>query len=68
MFKSKYDAKFPKVNYIGNKEKIASWIVEELPIKEGAVLDLFSGGSSISYELKKQGFKVISNDILSTSI
>lgn len=67
MFKSKYDAKFPKVNYIGNKEKIASWIVEELPIKEGAVLDLFSGGSSISYELKKQGFKVISNDILYSS-
>lgn len=67
MFESKYNTVFPKVNYIGNKEKIASWIVEELPISEGTVLDIFSGGTSVSYELKKQGFKVISNDILYAS-
>lgn len=57
-------AKYPKVNYIGNKEKLASWIVKELPIKSGCVLDIFSGGASVSYYLKKHGFSVIANDIL----
>lgn len=56
---------YPTVNYIGNKEKVAEWIVSNLPIKKGsAVLDLFCGGCSVSYELKKKGFKVLSNDAL----
>lgn len=59
--------KFPKVNYIGNKEKLADWIIDSLPIKNGVVLDGFSGGNSVSYELKKSGFKVISNDALYSS-
>ena len=59
--------KFPKVNYIGNKEKIASWIVDSFPIKEGSVLDLFAGGSSVSFELKSRGYRVISNDALYAS-
>lgn len=56
--------KYPKVNYIGNKEKIAVWIVDNFPLSEGVVLDLFSGGSSISYKLKQKGYEVISNDVL----
>lgn len=56
--------RYPKVNYIGNKEKITDWIIENIPIREGTVLDLFSGGASVSYALKKSGFKVISNDVL----
>ena len=56
--------KYPKVNYIGNKEKIAIWIVDNFPLSEGVVLDLFSGGSSISYKLKQKGYEVISNDVL----
>ena len=56
--------KYPKVNYIGNKEKIANWIIENLPIKNGRILDLFAGGCSISYAFKNAGFSVISNDIL----
>ncbi len=59
--------KYPKVNYIGNKEKIAKWVVDCLPIKCGRVLDLFSGGASVSYELKKRGFEVHSNDALYSS-
>ena len=59
--------KYPKVNYIGNKERVASWIIESLPINSGTVLDLFCGGGSVSYELKKNGFSVISNDILYSS-
>lgn len=56
--------KYPKVNYIGNKEKIADWIIDCLPIKNGVVLDLFSGGCSLSYALKQSGFEVITNDVL----
>lgn len=56
--------KYPRVNYIGNKEKVVEWICENLPIKEGTVLDLFCGGCSVSFELKKRNYRVVSNDIL----
>lgn len=58
---------YPKVNYIGNKEKISSWIVDNIPQGTTSVLDLFSGGASVSYELKKRGYKVIANDSLFSS-
>ncbi len=57
-------AKYPKVNYIGNKEKLVNWIIKEMPIKDGVVLDIFAGGCSVSYALKLAGYSVISNDIL----
>lgn len=56
--------KYPAINYIGNKQKIIPWILECLPINQGTVVDIFSGGASVSYGLKKKGFKVYSNDIL----
>ena len=56
--------KYPKVNYIGNKEKLAKWIIKEMPVKEGKVLDIFAGGCSVSYALKQAGYSVVSNDIL----
>lgn len=61
------EKKFPNVNYIGNKQKLSRWIYENLPIKHGTVIDLFGGGGSVSYELKKMGFKVITNDALYSS-
>ena len=57
-------AKYPKVNYIGNKEKLVDWIINEMPVKSGTVLDIFAGGCSVSYALKSAGYSVISNDIL----
>lgn len=57
-------AKYPKVNYIGNKEKLVNWIIDEMPVKSGTVLDIFAGGCSVSYALKSSGYSVISNDIL----
>lgn len=57
-------AKYPKVNYIGNKEKLVNWIIDEMPVKSGTVLDIFAGGCSVSYALKNNGYSVISNDIL----
>ncbi|EEV24291.1 DamH [Actinobacillus minor 202] len=56
--------KYPKVNYIGNKEKIAGWICEQLPADVKTVADVFSGGCSFSFEAKKRGYQVITNDIL----
>lgn len=55
---------YPKVNYIGNKEKLVNWIIDEMPIKTGVVLDIFAGGCSVSYALKERGYSVIANDIL----
>ena len=57
-------AKYPKVNYIGNKEKLVDWIIKEMPVKSGTILDIFAGGCSVSYGLKEAGYSVISNDIL----
>ena len=42
--------KLPKINFIGNKEKIASWICSKFPKKKLTVFDAFSGGASVSYE------------------
>ena len=58
---------FPKVNFIGNKEKLASWICDNIPQDVSVILDAFSGGASVSYEAKKRGFRVISNDISLTN-
>ncbi len=56
--------KYPKVNYIGNKEKLAEWIFDNIPQDTSSFFDAFSGGASISYAAKQRGYKVISNDIL----
>ena len=57
-------SKYPKVNYIGNKEKITNWICDQFPKDCSSVFDAFSGGCSVSYEAKKRNLKVITNDIL----
>jgi len=56
--------KFPKINFIGNKEKIAKWISDYFPVDAESLFDAFSGGSSVSYQAKLKGLKVVSNDIL----
>ncbi len=47
------DKIYPKINYIGNKNKLSDWIIENMPLKSGTVLDLFSGGCSVAFALKK---------------
>jgi DNA-cytosine methyltransferase len=54
----------PKINFIGNKEKLAEWICNQFPSDATSVFDAFSGGSSVSYQAKKLGLQVYSNDIL----
>ena len=58
-------SKLPKINFIGNKEKIADWICENIPQDVSSVFDAFSGGASVGYALKERGLRVVSNDILS---
>ena len=55
---------YPKVNYIGNKEKISKWICDQFPKNAKSVFDAFSGGCSLSYEAKLRGLEVYTNDIL----
>ncbi len=57
-------SKYPKINYIGNKDKLVDWIIDNLPLKKGTVLDLFSGGNSVAYALKENNYTVYSNDAL----
>lgn len=56
--------RYPTVNFIGNKEKIADWIYENIPKDVESVFDAFSGGASVSFNLKRHGLKVIANDIM----
>ena len=56
--------KYPKVNYIGNKEKIAKWICDQFPADAETLFDAFSGGCSLSYEAKCRGLEIYTNDIL----
>ncbi len=58
---------YPKVNFIGNKEKITDWIFENVPKDVKTFFDAFSGGCSVSFEAKKRGYVTISNDILKTN-
>lgn len=55
---------FPKINFIGNKEKIANWICEQFPQDAKSMFDVFAGGNSVSFFAKKKGLRVIANDIL----
>lgn len=55
---------FPKINYIGNKEKLVDWIIENIPKDVEIVIDGFAGGNSVAYALKQKKFTVITNDIL----
>lgn len=57
-------SKFPKVNFIGNKEKVGDWITSNFQDGANSVFDAFSGGCSISYKAKEMGYKVISNDVM----
>ena len=57
-------SRYPKINYIGNKNKLTDWIIDNLPLKDGTVLDLFSGGNSVAYALKEKNYTVYSNDAL----
>lgn len=55
---------YPTINYIGNKEKIVDWIISHIPEDADTFFDVFSGGSSVGYAVKRKGLTVYTNDIL----
>lgn len=62
------DQKFPSTRYMGSKRKllpIISQIVRSYNVS--SVLDAFAGSNCVSYELKKGGIKVTTNDFLKFS-
>jgi|GEM_PF-282332 len=57
-------ARYPKVNFIGNKEKIADWICDQLPADVTSLFDAFAGGGSVAFAAKKRGLQVTTNDVM----
>ncbi|MHB1811839.1 MAG: DNA adenine methylase [Thermoplasmataceae archaeon] len=57
---------FPPTQYLGSKQKLIGWILENIP-EGNTIFDAFSGSGIVSYNLKKLGKKVISNDVLYSS-
>ncbi len=57
---------FPPTQYLGSKQKLIRWILENIP-EGNSIFDAFSGSGIVSYNLKKLGKKVISNDVLYSS-
>lgn len=57
--------KFPSTRFMGSKTTLLPYIAEMLGNeKRGQILDAFSGSGVVSYQFKKMGFEVISNDFL----
>ncbi len=52
------------VQYIGNKRQSLDWIRAQVPDGVTRVVDAFSGGGSVSYMFKREGYHVIANDSL----
>lgn len=52
----------PVVNFIGNKERLTTWIYKYFPRDASSLFDAFSGGGSVSYFFKTHRIQVISND------
>jgi adenine-specific DNA methylase len=56
--------KLPKTQYLGSKERLVKWILDNAPQNIETFLDAFSGTSVVAYYFKNKGRKVIVNDFL----
>jgi adenine-specific DNA-methyltransferase len=57
--------RYPRLRYMGNKNKLLPWIWEALADLEfDSALDLFSGTASVAYLFKAMGKRVQTNDFL----
>ena len=64
MYPQTTQKKYPRTQYLGNKERLVKWIFDKSPKDIGTVLDAFSGTSVVSYHFKTKGKRVIGNDFL----
>jgi DNA adenine methylase len=59
---------FPSTRYMGSKNNLIQNIADVVaPLKINSVLDAFSGSGVVSYQFKKMGYQVFSNDFLKYS-
>lgn len=56
----------PSTQYLGSKQKLVRWIIENSP-KCNSVFDAFSGSGVVAYNFKKAGKQIICNDFLTSS-
>jgi adenine-specific DNA-methyltransferase len=60
--------KMPQVQFLGNKEKLLTWLFSFVPTsslnRPLKFLDAFSGSGVVAYEAKRRNFSVTTNDIL----
>lgn len=58
-------SKYPQTRYMGSKQKILAPIWDVVSrFKPKSAIDLFAGSGIVSYMLKAQGIKVVSNDYM----
>lgn len=58
-------SKYPQTRYMGSKQKILAPIRDVVArFKPESAIDLFAGSGIVSYMLKAQGIKVVSNDYM----
>ncbi len=50
--------------FMGSKYLMMGWIDSHIPKGTKTVLDAFSGGANVAYNLKRKGYKVMANDLL----
>lgn len=53
--------------YIGSKKRLVDWIWKNTPTGISSVIDCFAGSCAVAYMYKRQGLRVITNDILGFS-
>ncbi len=53
-----------RLNFYGNKKRLLNHILDVIPEGTKTVADLFLGTGIVSWTLKHQGYKVISNDVM----
>ena len=57
------DMDFSKANYLGNKRRLAGYIVDKFPEGAKTVYDPMCGVSSVLVEAARRGFRVKGNDL-----
>jgi DNA adenine methylase len=68
MYKPAKEPLFPPTKFMGSKQTLLPFIFKSLNrVKYDSVLDAFSGSGCVSYEFKRRGKSVVSNDFLHCS-
>ena len=64
LFDNFFDVAFPRPQYLGAKNLLNEWIFSFVPKDVKNVLDAFAGSHSVSFEFKRRGYNITTNDIM----